>query len=337
MRSLMLTMLFLMGFLVLGVSQNEDSTMIKTHKKIIIKTVDPEGNVQTKIFEGDDMKMDSPRPFIITKGRDSIIVEVFVDSMVIDEFEPFEIDKVENFQWNFEEGKDFPGQGRRMMIFGDGQPGFAPLEHQNKAKLGVFIEESPKGVKVTEVEEFSAAYSVGILAGDVITKVNGVKITNVEELQREIGKSKPGDLTEIKVKRNGKNKSFEVRLHGQPKMMKAFNFVPEEGMFPPEMGRFNWQEKHSNCSDRHKGSVCCEGNEFKGRGRGHDFDHKCSEKHDRPSGRDFHDEHKCGDKHNVHSGKTQQGDHKCCSNQAEKKKCNDEQHQHDSCKGKEKK
>jgi len=324
-----------MGFIVMGISQNEDSTMIKTHKKIIIKTVDPEGNVQTKVFEGDDMKMDSPRPFIITKGSDSIIVEVFADSMVMDEFEPFEIEDVEKFHWNFKEGKDFPGQGRRMMIFGDGQPGFEPMEHQNKPKLGVFIEESAKGVKVTEVEEFSAAYSVGILAGDVITRVNGVKITNVEELQREIGSGKPGNMTEIKVRRNGKNKSFEVRLHGQPKMKKAFSFVPEEGMFPPEMGRFDWQERQQNCSGKHKEPVCCEGFGFNG--RWHPFDQKCCEKHDSHSGRGSHDEHKCCEKHDIHSGKAHQGDHKSCSNHEEKKNCNDEQHHHGSCKDKEKK
>lgn len=268
------SILIVLGIAGSGFAQRVDSTVVKTQKKIIIKTMDDEGNVETRIFEGDDAKIDSKNPIWITKGKDSIIVEVFTDSMRIENFEPFN-EEIEGFDWTFEESEGFPGKNKRMMIFRDDMKGFAPFGGENKGKLGVMIEGSDKGVKITEVEEFSAAYSVGMLPGDVITEVNGIKMTNVEELQREIGSKKPGDMVEVKVKRNGKNKEFEVRLDGQDRLIDRMDFMPERGSFPfhgrfdrPGRQGFGGAPGRSDCKSSH------------GHGTGMPADHKCCDKHD---------------------------------------------------------
>lgn len=269
------SILFVLGIAGFGLAQQVDSTVVKTQKKIIIKTMDDEGNVETRIFEGDDAEIDSRNPIWITKGKDSIIVEVFADSMMIDDFEPFDEEDFEGFDWTFRESEGFPGKHRRMMIFRDDMKGFAPFGRENKGKLGVMIEGSDKGVKITEVEEFSAAYSVGMLPGDVITEVNGIKMTNVEELQREIGSKKPGDMVEVKVKRNGKNKAFEVRLDGQDHLIDRMDFMPERGSFPvpgrfdrPGRPGFGGAPGRSDCKS------------FHGHCKGMHGDHQCCDKHD---------------------------------------------------------
>lgn len=269
------SILIVLGVAGLGFAQKVDSTVVKTQKKIIIKTMDDEGNVETRIFEGDDEETDSKLPLWITKGKDSIIVEVFADSIMIDDFEPFDEDDFKKFEWTFKEDKDFPGKGRRMMILGDDMKGFAPFAGEDKGKLGVMIEESPKGVKITEVEEFSAAYSVGMLAGDVITEVNGIKMTNVQELQREIGSKKPGDMVEVEVKRNGKNKEFEVRLDRQDHLIDPMKFLHDKGHFSFP-GRFG----HPGQPEFEKAPHGPNGMPSHDCGKGRHDDHKCCDKHE---------------------------------------------------------
>ena len=94
-----------------------------------------------------------------------------------------------------------------------------------RAMLGVLMGDAgdaksidPK-IKVLEgayVSDFSTmrspAKEAGIEVGDVITAVNGVKITSGSNLQEQIMKYKVGDKVKIKVDRYGAEKEFTVEL-----------------------------------------------------------------------------------------------------------------------------
>lgn len=65
--------------------------------------------------------------------------------------------------------------------------------------------EMPYGVYVTSVETNSPAYRVGILNGDIITKVAGRNIKSVKEFSNTINSLDAGNSVEVTVNRHGKN------------------------------------------------------------------------------------------------------------------------------------
>lgn len=66
------------------------------------------------------------------------------------------------------------------------------------------------GVLVREVYEGSAAAAAGVQVGDVITKINGTKISSVTELNNEKEKYKAGEEIELTIYRD--NKEMAVKL-----------------------------------------------------------------------------------------------------------------------------
>lgn len=62
------------------------------------------------------------------------------------------------------------------------------------------------GAYITEVEANSAAEKAGIKRSDIITAIDGVKVSTVEELSSEIKKHKSGDTVTLSIIRNGVEK-----------------------------------------------------------------------------------------------------------------------------------
>ena len=80
-------------------------------------------------------------------------------------------------------------------------------------QLGITLDKDIKeGVVVTNVGKGSGADKAGLSAGDIITYINGSKITNAAYLKYELFKAKVGDTVEIRALRNGKEKTFKVTL-----------------------------------------------------------------------------------------------------------------------------
>ena len=213
-------------------AQETNDTKKEEKKVIIIKTMDDDGKMTTKVLEGDDLDDES---VWIEELGDSIKVTVDIDDM--DGKKVIRKKIMCNGERNTEKEFYFSGEQDRCRHPKPEckmeKPGFNWQERfsgpaENKARLGVYIEDFNGAVKVTDVIENSAAYSVGIFAGDVITEINDKKITNTEELIREIGTHNPGDFIEVELKRNGKKKEFDVRLHGNNKM----NFENQSKNFP---------------------------------------------------------------------------------------------------------
>ena len=72
------------------------------------------------------------------------------------------------------------------------------------------------GVYVRNVEDFSAAQKAGLKAGDVITAVDGKKITSMNELNEIKNSHSIGDNIKLTVNRDGKSTDIDLTLGEQP-------------------------------------------------------------------------------------------------------------------------
>jgi len=70
----------------------------------------------------------------------------------------------------------------------------------------------PAGCYVARVIPNGAAAKAGIKAGDIVTAINGVKITNSYELTHQLFKYKPGDTVEVTYFRAGETYTVKVTL-----------------------------------------------------------------------------------------------------------------------------
>jgi S1-C subfamily serine protease len=70
------------------------------------------------------------------------------------------------------------------------------------------------GALVVEPQEGSPAAKAGILAGDVITAVNGTAVKDAGDLAKMIGGMDPGGSVKLTVWRNGEEKNFSLALGG---------------------------------------------------------------------------------------------------------------------------
>ncbi len=68
------------------------------------------------------------------------------------------------------------------------------------------------GVRVMQVMDDSAAEEAGIEAGDIITRFDGRKIDDAEELVEAVGEKEVGDKVKVQVMRDGKKKTFACTL-----------------------------------------------------------------------------------------------------------------------------
>lgn len=118
-----------------------------------------------------------------------------------------------------------------------------------RAVLGVLIQdignarerdpEKTKDLKVSEgayvggFAEMSPAKQAGVLEGDVITSVNGVKVKSVSELQEQVSRFRPGDKVKIDVKRGNTDKVFDITLKnssGSTSVIKKGDIMSEMGV-----------------------------------------------------------------------------------------------------------
>ncbi len=75
--------------------------------------------------------------------------------------------------------------------------------------------DSSVGVLVSEVQSGSAAEEAGIQAGDIVTEIEGKKMSSAAQLRNEIGLRRIGDDVDVKVLRDGKEKTIEVEIGGR--------------------------------------------------------------------------------------------------------------------------
>ncbi len=84
------------------------------------------------------------------------------------------------------------------------------------AYLGVAVESAANGARIAQVRSGGPAKSAGLRVGDVVTAIDGHKISSAGELQSSIDAKKPGDKVTLTVKRNGTSHTVRVKLGARP-------------------------------------------------------------------------------------------------------------------------
>ena len=83
---------------------------------------------------------------------------------------------------------------------------------QDKAFLGIYSSMHDQGIVVDKVVKNSAAEKAGLLAGDVITSINGYNIRNVLDLKNAMRETKPGSVIKVEYIRGEKTFAQNVTL-----------------------------------------------------------------------------------------------------------------------------
>lgn len=94
--------------------------------------------------------------------------------------------------------------------------------NMGRKKIGIKLQdtEESNGVKVMDVEDDSPAAKSGLKKDDLITEIDGQKITNTDEAREQL-KSVEGKSTyQVTVNRNGQSQKIEVKI---PKKLKTVN------------------------------------------------------------------------------------------------------------------
>lgn len=127
--------------------------------------------------------------------------------------------------------------------------------------LGVFTEKNEDGAKIIIVSKESAAEAAGLLKDDIITKINGTKVTGPDDLYSIISKSKPGDEIKVAYKRgSSREKTLKVTLRetksNSAEPFKSLIFTSPDGSiktlgFPPapqmrEDLRRDWERSNND-------------------------------------------------------------------------------------------
>ncbi len=83
----------------------------------------------------------------------------------------------------------------------DGNVGYMGLNLQTITEDYAYMFNMPEGVYIRSIEENSPAQQAGMLAGDIICKMDGQSISSYEDLQEILQYFGPGSTTEVVVKR----------------------------------------------------------------------------------------------------------------------------------------
>jgi len=91
------------------------------------------------------------------------------------------------------------------------------------------------GAVVTQVEPDSPAGKAGLKVGDVITELDGKKVSDAGELQVEVGQKRPGTTIKLEVMRDGKDVNLPVTLEAMGSRDKGGDEVGEN-----DHGKMHW-------------------------------------------------------------------------------------------------
>ncbi|MEO6357468.1 MAG: PDZ domain-containing protein [Ferruginibacter sp.] len=89
-------------------------------------------------------------------------------------------------------------------------------------RLGLKIQDTEEGgnVKIIDVEDSSAAQKAGLKKDDIITEINGQKISNTDDAREQLQEVADKSAYTIKAKRNGTDMNFDIKI---PKKLKTAN------------------------------------------------------------------------------------------------------------------
>ena len=87
----------------------------------------------------------------------------------------------------------------------------------NRIKLGVFLEELEKGLKVLSVQKDSNAERMTLRKDDVLLALDGLELTDVEDLAGQLQKHNFGDTVTLRIRRGESEQKVSGTLQATPK------------------------------------------------------------------------------------------------------------------------
>ncbi len=203
----------------------DKNTKVKTDVDVNM-TVVVDGNKVT--INGKEVDENDPRLSIEGKGNKRVILKKLdKQPRILVEGKPLN-------SLDFGKGQELGGD---IIINEDGDDNFDMVmpnqAKTNEAFLGVVTEQTEQGAKINQVSDESPAAKAGLKEGDIITKVNDIKIDGPASLYDAIGKSKPEDKVTISYIRSGKTSSLVASLAKNKNTMQYYNFSSPEGQGGP--------------------------------------------------------------------------------------------------------
>jgi putative serine protease PepD len=88
--------------------------------------------------------------------------------------------------------------------------------HVERAYLGIQGAASPEGVRVEEVQPGSPAAAAGIRDGDVVERLGGDPVRNMDDVSAILGAHAPGDVIDVEVNSGGIARGLKATLADRP-------------------------------------------------------------------------------------------------------------------------
>lgn len=82
--------------------------------------------------------------------------------------------------------------------------------------IGIYTGHADNGVEISSTVDGGGAAAAGLEAGDIITAINGNKLSTVHDLQVELSKYQGGQEVAVTFQRNGQNREAKVSLRAKP-------------------------------------------------------------------------------------------------------------------------
>ena len=90
---------------------------------------------------------------------------------------------------------------------------FSPdIELPKAGKMGIFMQDTPKGVLISKIMKNSASAKAGLKKGDFILALNGEKVKTVEEIKINMMEAKPKQKVELLVRGIGQQKISKTMI-----------------------------------------------------------------------------------------------------------------------------
>ncbi|MCP4340990.1 MAG: DegQ family serine endoprotease [Desulfobulbaceae bacterium] len=90
------------------------------------------------------------------------------------------------------------------------------IQNVNKDLAESFGLKEAGGILISEVQKDSPASAAGLQQGDVILRLNGVKLEDVSDLRNRVALLQPGSKSMVEIMRNGREKKIQVSIGEQP-------------------------------------------------------------------------------------------------------------------------
>ena len=179
--------------------------------------INPEIIQQVKV-EGEPIKADQERLFLIRSAGDNVTIEGTLDENAVKDENKKVVIVTKTTDYS---GQNAAGKADNWYSGGDGHHAYAYASvnvggerKSNCAALGVFADahSGENGAHINKLIDQGAAQEAGLLVGDVITSIDQNVVTDFPTLFSALSNYRPGDRVSVRYMRDGKALKTKVTL-----------------------------------------------------------------------------------------------------------------------------